>query len=632
MLLLARRRVRGTQDGPSRRARRGAPPPPRPARSPPAARGSEPEGRRGRRARRAPRTKPPSGPTSTVHPSAARRIERNAPIRRRGRRRRAGRVDECVRVVDDVGDRREPGPAALHRGLARDRPQTPRPPRRPGLVPAHDGARGTHRNDARNAELRDAARRRFEPALRRVRPRARAGVAGSGSCRTSPRASSTTRPTPVSTISYGRHAPAPSAAVDVLADAQPSHSLQVMAVVAGDLARGRRARRRRRRARARVRRRRRRGAHDLNADRMRENKTVVRRRHLLAAQRRELREQLGFFAVSASARRRAPRPRGRRGDRRATRHAETRAGGATRRAGCPAGLRARAAVERVELDVRTERCLRDRDRELAPQVVAAPFEVGVRDDTDHDVEVAGRVRRAAPAGPRPASRSRCPSSMPAGTSTSIVRDPSTRPAPRHVVHGFGIDLAGAAHVDARRRGHDLAEQRPPHLANLAGALAGRTAIRVGAGRASGAVASVAADRHAQVERACGRRTRHRRASRSRTRLGVLAADGSDDGSRPPPKMSPPEKNASNRSFNPKEPAPPNGDPPAPVLPLVAEHVVRRRRSGSRSVSYARLISLNALGRGGIVGVGVGVVLARERAERPLDLVVGRRSAKRRAVS
>ena len=88
------------------------------------------------------------------------------------------------------------------------------------------------------------------------------------------------------------------------------------------------------------------------------------------------------------------------------------------------------------------------------------------------------------AGPRRASRSRWPSSMPAGTSTSSVRVPCDAPVAPARLARVGHDLSRARARLARRGGHDLAEQRAPHLAHLARALARRAAFRVRARRAA----------------------------------------------------------------------------------------------------------------------------------------------------
>ena len=150
---------------------------------------------------------------------------------------------------------------------------------------------------------------------------------------------------------------------------------------------------------------------------------------------------------------------------------------------------------------RAERGLHDRNREPVPEVVAAALERRVRRDVHRDEEIAGRRRRAA----RPdrgrraeaAGRRRC-RRAPRRRSSAC---PSTRPSPRHVAHGCSIVVPRPAHVGHGPGGHDLAEQRPPHLANLAGAVAGRAARRLRAGHAARAVARLALDRHAHLDRA-----------------------------------------------------------------------------------------------------------------------------------
>ena len=90
---------------------------------------------------------------------------------------------------------------------------------------------------------------------------------------------------------------------------------------------------------------------------------------------------------------------------------------------------------------------------------------------------------------------RWPSWMPAGTSTSSVRDSETRPAPRHCLARVLDDLPAPATVRARVGADELAEDAPRHLVQATAPFAARTGQRLGAGLDAVAAADLAGDRH-----------------------------------------------------------------------------------------------------------------------------------------
>src|SRR5262249_14276134 len=148
------------------------------------------------------------------------------------------------------------------------------------------------------------------------------------------------------------------------------------------------------------------------------------------------------------------------------------------------------------------RGLHHRDRELVPEFVAAAIERCVARDAYDRVEVA---RRSAARTTRALARQAQPLAfVDARRHFDFDRtrpiDDAHAPAPLAPIRN---DLAGRGTRRARRRGDDLAEQRTARLPNLARTLALRTSIGVRAGRAARAIARLALDRHAQVERLAG---------------------------------------------------------------------------------------------------------------------------------
>src|SRR5207248_8556574 len=82
-----------------------------------------------------------------------------------------------------------------------------------------------------------------------------------------------------------------------------------------------------------------------------------------------------------------------------------------------------------------------------------------------------------PASPSPATRSREPSSTPAGTFTEIARSSRTRPAPLHVAHGSLITFPAPPHCGhVRATAKNPCEYRtcprPPHPVHVAGVVPG----------------------------------------------------------------------------------------------------------------------------------------------------------------
>jgi len=82
---------------------------------------------------------------------------------------------------------------------------------------------------------------------------------------------------------------------------------------------------------------------------------------------------------------------------------------------------------------------------------------------------------------------RCPSWMPAGTSTSSVFVSETRPAPRHSPQGYST-------IWPRLRAHELAEETARDLVQATAALAARAGQRLGARLDTVAAAGLACDR------------------------------------------------------------------------------------------------------------------------------------------
>ena len=202
-------------------------------------------------------------------------------------------------------------------------------------------------------------------------------------------------------------------------------------------------------------------------------------------------EPTGHVDVDAHEQIAAPRPRSAGTPRPLSRN--------TCRAACPRDDELLGAVERLDVEARAQRRLRERD---APHVHAgrrrARSKRGSARDAHGDVEVAGDA--AARRG-RAAARQAEPLAV-VDTGGHFDVDRARRAhasVAAALVARSGNAAAGGAARDARRRGDDLAEDRAPHLAHLAGAAAHVAARRVRAGLAAGALAARARDREADVD-------------------------------------------------------------------------------------------------------------------------------------
>ena len=238
------------------------------------------------------------------------------------------------------------------------------------------------------------------------------------------------------------------------------------------------------------------------------------------------------------------------------------------------------SVERLDLDLRSERGLHDRDRELVPELVTPAFEVGMARRAPRRRDRRGRPRAARPDRDRrgaAADRRRCRRHVdvdrgrpvdPAGAAAGLARV-------RH-------DLAGRAARGARPGGDDLAEEGAAHLADLATPLTGGAAIRMRTRRAAAPRAVLALDGHLQVE------------GLARAVHDVFQGQF-EDGLRvgpafpppPGPRAGAPPKNASNRSLSPNAPAsnglpPPNGPAFAPSGRTCRSDAGVRDRTTSRT--------------------------------------------------
>src|SRR5215218_1923183 len=185
------------------------------------------------------------------------------------------------------------------------------------------------------------------------------------------------------------------------------------------------------------------------------------------------------------------------------------------------------------------------------------------------------------AGPRSGSRSRCPLSTPAGTSTSMRRSACTRPSPRQSRHGERMRLpvaSQAGHGDAvtiwpriERRTWRTSPV-PPHVSQRDGCVPGSHPDPSQRSQVTGSRTSTGWT----TPNAASRRVSSTATSASKPRGGPA-------GPRRPPKASPLKK-ASNRSPSPK--ASPACPAPGRALgaPSAPKTSYRRRRSGSLSVS------------------------------------------------
>ena len=106
----------------------------------------------------------------------------------------------------------------------------------------------------------------------------------------------------------------------------------------------------------------------------------------------------------------------------------------SRRAGCLRDVEAHRAVERRDLELRPAGGERRGHVDEGDEIVAVTDEALVLRDADQDVQVARRPPRS-PTWPRPVTRMRWPSAMPAGTSTSMSARWATLPRPSQVSHG-----------------------------------------------------------------------------------------------------------------------------------------------------------------------------------------------------
>ena len=212
---------------------------------------------------------------------------------------------------------------------------------------------------------------------------------------------------------------------------------------------------------------------------------------------------------------------------------------------------------------------------------------------------------------------RCPSWMPAGTSTLELRAPRAC-APRRRSRG-----TGARSITPRPRqsghglrAHELAEHAARDLLQPAGAAAARAGRDSRAGLHAVAAARRARRRRPRTgpRRSCRARPRRAR-SRSRPRGRRRAARAAP---RLPKRSSP--KNAEKRSPRLPKSKCVGGKPPRAQAGVAVAVVELRGVSEFESTSYASATSRKRTSASGCVG-DVGVQLARERAERLLDLAL-----------
>ena len=160
------------------------------------------------------------------------------------------------------------------------------------------------------------------------------------------------------------------------------------------------------------------------------------------------------------------------------------------------------AFERLDVEVRAERGLRERDRAHVQEVFALAFEPLVGRDPHGDVEVA----RYSPAwGGGTATGEAQPLTVVDSRGNLDVdgaRRAHTPVAPTLAARRRNA-TAGCTARHARRRGDDLTEDRAPDLADLARATADLAPRRVGTGLATRALAALAGDGQADVDRRRG---------------------------------------------------------------------------------------------------------------------------------
>ena len=289
------------------------------------------------------------------------------------------------------------------------------------------------------------------------------------------------------------------------------------------------------------------------------------------------------------------------------------------RLGAPSDGDALGAVERLVVEPHTQRGLRERHVQLVHQVAALAVEARMGTDPGVDVQVA--------VGPAPG-----PGRPPAA---EAQRGAVVHPRRHLNAVGAALELASmalaltarlfdhlaqAAAAVARRSRHHLAQHRLAHLAHLAGAAALRAAHRRSPRRSAAAVAGLAvhggahahftlgAEHHvAQVEvhmglevLAGGRSLAARRGAEApEGRVG--AEEGVEDAAQPSTE----------------------GIGHASRVGVVgAEAVVPGAPLGIRQHLVGRAQLLEPGLGAGIAGVGVRVVLARQLAVRPFELLVG----------
>ena len=182
------------------------------------------------------------------------------------------------------------------------------------------------------------------------------------------------------------------------------------------------------------------------------------------------------------------------------------------------------------------------------------------------------------------------------------------PVALHATHGAAVTIWPRIERRTSRT-----SPAPPHTSQRAGWVPGSQPEPSQRSHATGRRTSTVA---VVPNAACGEVEVHDRLGVGRARRARLTA--------PLPNGSPP-KNASKRS--PKPNASPRCRRPRSGPPTRCRRRRTRRSGGGargRGASRTRLVDLLELASGvGIVGVAVGVVLARERAVGALDLVVGR---------
>ena len=201
---------------------------------------------------------------------------------------------------------------------------------------------------------------------------------------------------------------------------------------------------------------------------------------------------------------------------------------------------------------------------------------------------------------------RMPPADAAGATTGIAR--------------VGDHLTARAARTARTRGDDLAQQRAAHLSDLAAAVAGRAPVGMGPERAAGSGAALALQEHLHIEGLA--RAEHDVGKREiEHRLGVgSACTGPTTAARAPSAEERVEQVVQTERTRVERAARAEG---TGIRALGSEHVIAATpfRVAQRFVRVVDL--LEALDRGRVVRVRVRVILASERAERLLDLVVRR---------